>query len=263
MSPTKLDRATRVLLGANSPDRITGILSMLAEAAQDPSGACDPRQATLLQSLINDGFELKGNTFAFVVDKTSVQTPKRNDAVVPIPPPWLKSESPHQAPLPRVALPSTGEERSYALKNLQEILQSFPDVVHNLSERARNRAPLILTDEYDMQYLLGALLKIHFKDVRPEEFSPSVAGRGARLDFLLHPEEIVLELKYVHASATDASLGDELLVDISRYADHPRCKQLAIFIYDPLRKLRNPKGLAADLESRRSAMPVRAIVLPS
>lgn len=44
---------------------------------------------------------------------------------------------------------------------------------------------LFLEDEYDVQDLPHALLLLYFDDVRAEEWTPSYAGKSARMDFLL------------------------------------------------------------------------------
>ena len=52
-----------------------------------------------------------------------------------------------------------------------------------------------IKDEYDVQDLLNALLRLNFDDVRPEEYTPSYAGSSTRVDFLLKKEKIVIEVK--------------------------------------------------------------------
>jgi hypothetical protein len=49
-------------------------------------------------------------------------------------------------------------------------------VARQLRKRHRDRATLIIADEYDVQDLLHALLRLEFDDVRPEENTPSYAG---------------------------------------------------------------------------------------
>ena len=46
----------------------------------------------------------------------------------------------------------------------------------------------------------------------------------------------------------DREIGDELLQDIARYKDHPDCSTLVCFVYDPKGHLKNPHGLASDIE---------------
>jgi hypothetical protein len=68
-------------------------------------------------------------------------------------------------------------------KKIETILLRFPNVVNQLSQRYQNRATIEINDEYDVQDLLHALLKIYFDDIRREEWTPSYAGSCARMDF--------------------------------------------------------------------------------
>ena len=68
---------------------------------------------------------------------------------------------------------------------LERIFQKFHRVARQLRNRHNGRPTLDVNDEYDVQDLLHALLKMYFDDVRPEEWTPSYAGKSARMDFLL------------------------------------------------------------------------------
>ncbi len=59
-----------------------------------------------------------------------------------------------------------------AVRLVTTICDRFPIVANTLKERYDNRETLTIKDEYDVQDLLGALLKLHFDDVRPEEWTP-------------------------------------------------------------------------------------------
>ena len=104
-----------------------------------------------------------------------------------------------------------------------------------------------VNDEYDVQDLLYALLKMYFDDVRPEEWTPSYAGKSARMDFLLKNEEIIIEVKRTREGLGDKELGDQLIIDIDRYKVHPNCKKLICFVYDPEGRIGNPNGIIKDL----------------
>lgn len=127
------------------------------------------------------------------------------------------------------------------------LIRRFDLVAHALHERGRGRAPLTMDDEYDVQYLLGATLRLHFEDVRPEEWSPSYAGGASRVDFLLKREKIVVEAKRTRSGLADRAIGEELIIDAARYAEHPDCDILVCFVHDPDRRISNPRGLEDDL----------------
>jgi hypothetical protein len=150
-----------------------------------------------------------------------------------------------------------------ALSTVEKILHRFHKVAMKLRNRRDPRPPLTMDDEYDVQYLLHALLLVSFRDVRPEEYGPSVAGGSPRLDFLLKEEQIVIEVKRTRSTLTDREVGNELLADIPRYQAHADCKTLVCFVYDPDGHIRNAPGLTSDLEKQSSAaLKVRVLVVP-
>jgi hypothetical protein len=151
-----------------------------------------------------------------------------------------------------------------AIEKVIKICDSFHAVARQLRERHLNRETLNVQDEYDVQDLLHALLKILFVDIRPEESTPSFAGGSSRIDFLLKREKIIIEIKKTRPSLTAKKLGDELLIDIARYKSHSDCQNLIFFIYDPEGIITNPKGLEDDLKQRSNdEINVIAIICPS
>jgi hypothetical protein len=134
-----------------------------------------------------------------------------------------------------------------APKLLDTIFLRFHQVVRQLRARYDSRPTLDVKDEYDVQDLLHALLKIYFDDIRPEEWTPSYAGSSSRMDFLLKNESIVVEVKKTRDNLRDKDIGNQLLIDIARYKSHPDCKTLVCFIYDLEGYVSNPTGLVNDL----------------
>jgi hypothetical protein len=96
--------------------------------------------------------------------------------------------------------------------------------------------------------LFHALLRIFFNDVRPEEWTPGYAGSSSGMDFLLHQEQIVIEVKLTREGLKQKELVDQLLVDITRYEEHPGCKTLICFVYDPAGWIENPTAVISDIE---------------
>ena len=131
---------------------------------------------------------------------------------------------------------------------LQNIFNRFHKVARQLRTRHDSRETLQIKDEYDVQDLLHALLQLHFDDIRPEEWTPSYAGGSGRVDFLLKDEGIVIEVKKTRESLTQKKLGEELIIDRAKYKEHPDCKKMYCFVYDPEGMLGNPAGIKKDLE---------------
>lgn len=133
------------------------------------------------------------------------------------------------------------------IQTLELIFSKFHLVARQLRDRYKDRQTLDVKDEYDVQDLLHALLKIYFHDIRPEETTPSYAGGSKRMDFLLKSEKVVIEVKKTRESLSAKEVGEELLVDIATYNEHPDCNTLVCFVYDPEGFIGNPFGLENDL----------------
>jgi hypothetical protein len=148
-----------------------------------------------------------------------------------------------------------------ALLLLDQICTRFHLVARQLRSRRENRPTLSVTDEYDVQDLMHALLWLHFEDIRPEEWTPSYAGKSSRMDFLLKREQIVVETKKTRPTLTAKEIGTELIEDIARYEKHPDCRGLICFVYDPDGFVANPRGIESDL-ARDEPFPVRVLIRP-
>jgi hypothetical protein len=149
-----------------------------------------------------------------------------------------------------------------AISLVEKICLRFHLVVGQLRSRHEGRETLVVKDEYDVQDLMHALLRLFFEDVRPEEWTPSYAGKSARMDFLLKSESIVLEAKKTRPGLGARQVGEELIVDIARYRGHADCKTLVCFVYDPDGMITNPRGLERDLTREEGDMSVRVFVVP-
>jgi REase_DpnII-MboI len=60
----------------------------------------------------------------------------------------------------------------------------------------------------------------------------------------------MLEVKKTRKGLEAKEIGEELIIDVARYSNHPDLKTLVCFVYDPEMRIGNPKGLATDLEKR-------------
>lgn len=135
-------------------------------------------------------------------------------------------------------------------------------VARQLRSRYDNRVTIEVEDEYDVQDVMHALLKLTFDDVRSEEWTPSYAGKSARVDFLLKSEQIVIEVKKTRKNLGPKEIGDQLIIDITRYKAHPDCQYLICFVYDPEGRIGNPKSIESDLTGTHDGLDVRVIIAP-
>jgi REase_DpnII-MboI len=157
-----------------------------------------------------------------------------------------------------------GDARRDSLRLVEQLCRRFPAAARALAQRQRSRRPFKISDEYDVQDLMHALLCMHFSDVRPEEWAPSYAGNASRVDFLLKREKIVVEAKMMRKGLTQKLVADQLIQDKERYKTHPDCDALVCFIYDPGGRCSNPAALETDLaEAKGDGPAVSVIVSPS
>lgn len=143
---------------------------------------------------------------------------------------------------------------------LEQLCLGFGDFARTLADRSRQRPPLVMEDEYDVQYALHALLCLFFGDVRPEDTGPQHAGARSRVDFRLTAERTFVEAKMTRASMSERTLGDELLLDIARYKTHSDCDALVALVYDPTRRIKNPRAIENDLTRNHDGLLTRVYI---
>ena len=159
---------------------------------------------------------------------------------------------------PAVA-PAAGPTDHFEILNM--IARRFPSVVERMKKRRAPDPPLLIEDEYDVQFLFQGLLALHLDDIRPEEAGPSVAGGSSRADTLLRIEKTIVEFKMTRAGIKDTDLRKQLADDFVLYAKHPGCEGLFVFIYDPLKLIDNRPGFEHDMsEPRPPIQRVRTFV---
>jgi len=143
---------------------------------------------------------------------------------------------------------------------VERLARRLSAYLRQLGRRQRGRQPRYdIEDEYDLQDILHAVLRLHFEDVRPEEYTPSYAGGSSRIDFVLKAERVVVEAKMMRPSLSIRELGEQLIIDIEKYRVHPDCGALVAIVYDPEFAITNPKELESDLS--RLADGIRVIVV--
>jgi len=133
------------------------------------------------------------------------------------------------------------------VKAVLAICDRFQIVARQLLHRREDRKTLVIKDEYDVQDLLHALLRLYFDDIRPEEWTPSYGGGSSRMDFLLKAHDIVVEAKMTRKGLTAKEVSEQLIIDAAKYRQHAECKTLICLVYDPEGLIKNPRGIERDL----------------
>ena len=152
------------------------------------------------------------------------------------------------------------EVSTLELEVVEQLGRGFPALVDALTHRYNQRPAFDVNDEYDVQDLIGGVLRQIFEDVRPEDPSPTRGGGSSRVDFVLKRERIVVEIKMTRRGLGDRGIGNQLIQDIERYRSHPDCGALVAIVYDPDRHIRNPRGLEEDLGGDKEGLIVRVII---
>lgn len=159
-----------------------------------------------------------------------------------------------------------GRESRDAVEVVRTLCSRFHLFALQLQKRHNQRETIRFEDEYDVQDVMHALLRLHFDDVRVEEWTPSCAGNASRTDFLLKREQVVVETKVTRTKRRkldQREITNQLIVDKERYRTHPDCKTLVCFVYDPDHLCHNPAALESDVSSQGSPLEVVVIVAPT
>jgi len=145
---------------------------------------------------------------------------------------------------------------------IENIALNFDNFAKQMRKRQRNHLPYKIEDEWDLQDIFHSILKLFFNNIIPEECTPSYAGGSSRMDFLIKPHKIILELKMTGKNLRDRQVTDQITIDIARYKKHPDCKRLIFFVYDPETLLQNPINLEDELSQVTNGIDVKIIVSP-
>ncbi len=227
-----------------------------ASPAQPPAGVNPTRMESTLRS------EPRSMPPAPTADKSDSQPPAHSPA---------PAGPAHSARAPEK--PSTGqpslEARSIQSHSEQEPLQllrkvclRFHSVARQLRLRKDYRATLEVEDDYDLQDLLCALLKVEFDEVGVEEWTPPYTGGEPRTTLFLNRDQIAVVAKKTRAGLTAKELAEQVVADSAYYRAQDKCATLFCFIYDPEGRIGSPKRLETNLTSVSERCTVEVLVAP-
>lgn len=145
---------------------------------------------------------------------------------------------------------------------LRRVCARFHLVARQLRLRKEYRPTLEINDEYDLQDLFYALLRLQCDEVGTEEWSPAYANGMRRTSYLLDWEKTAVVVKQTRSGLTAKDLAEQIAADKAHYAARPNGATLVCFIYDPEGRVGNPRGLEADLSSTDGPYRVEVIVAP-
>ncbi|MCS6316349.1 MAG: hypothetical protein H8K05_00925 [Nitrospira sp.] len=177
----------------------------------------------------------------------------------------VASQSPSPPPLLVAPLQASMEgHRSAAatLDTLRRMCARFHLVARQLRLRKEYRPTLEITDEYDLQDLFYALLRLQFDEVGTEEWAPAYTNGERRTSYLLDWDHTVVVVKQTRSGLTTRDIAEQIAADKAHFSSRPNGTSLVCFIYDPDGRVGNPRGLEADLSTISDTYKVEVIVAP-
>jgi hypothetical protein len=158
--------------------------------------------------------------------------------------------------------PSDSGDEPDPLDFVRKICTRFHMVVRQLRLRREYRATLDVEDEFDVQDLFYALLRLEFDEISSEEWMPSYTNCASRTTFFLNRERIAIVVKKTRPGVGAREIAEQLQADSERYAARENCRTLFCFVYDPEGRIGNPRGLEMDLTSVSDRYTVELLVAP-
>jgi len=169
---------------------------------------------------------------------------------------------PTPAPVSIPIVPTVSQIAADPLDLLRKVCLRFHAVARQLRLRKDYRTTLEVEDDYDLQDLLCALLKLEFDEVGSDEWTPPYAGGSTRTTLLLNSEHIAVVAKKTRSGLTTKELAEQIAADASHYASRGSCRHLFCFIYDPEGRIGSPTRLESDLTSVSDRYTIHVLVAP-
>jgi REase_DpnII-MboI len=145
---------------------------------------------------------------------------------------------------------------------IRKVCLRFHLVVRQLRLRKDYRPTIEVDDEYDLQDLLCALLKVEFDEVATDEWTPPYTGGASRTTLLVNRDQIAIVSKKTGPGLTTKELTDQILTDAAYYRTQGRCSTLFCFVYDPEGRIGSPKRLETTLTSVSEHCRIEVLVAP-
>jgi hypothetical protein len=124
-----------------------------------------------------------------------------------------------------------------------QLCQRLPSAARILGKRQHGKPTYEITDEYDVQDLLHAVLRAYLKYSVHEEPLAKVGGsRSGRADVAIEELGAIIEVKFVRGPSDQQRVVDEYSNDLLLYTKWPHLKHFIYVIYNS-NDLRDPEAL--------------------
>ncbi len=148
------------------------------------------------------------------------------------------------------------------LQLVRKVCLRLHAVARQLRLRRDYRPTLEIDDDYDLQDLLCALLKVEFDEVATEEWTPPYTEGTPRTMLLINRDQIAIVAKKTRSGLTAKELTDQVMADSAYYRAQGRGSTLFCFMYDPEGRIGSPKRLETTLTSVSEHCRVEVLVAP-
>jgi hypothetical protein len=148
------------------------------------------------------------------------------------------------------------------LSTTKKLCQRFHVVARQLRLRGEYRSTVNIEDEFDLQDLMHALLRVHFDDIGTDEWTPAYTDGTSRTTFLLDHDRLAIVVKKTRTGLSRKDLMEQVRADVERYRARGRCTHLLCFIYDPDGRVGNSRGLESELSSTSEHFTIDVVVAP-
>lgn len=145
------------------------------------------------------------------------------------------------------------------------ILHQFPDVVSRFTYRRKGKTPVEITDEYDVQDFVYAMLKGPFPTLQYENPNTKVGINSSVADFTIDDLGLFIETKFISTKGRERSIQDECKQDMVSYTQQAGCTKIIFFIYDPEKCIDNEyafrNGLGNKFTHDSKEVDIHTIIL--
>lgn len=147
---------------------------------------------------------------------------------------------------------------------IERVCKRLPQTARILASRSRKgRAPYDISDEYDVQDLLHAVLRAYLKFSVQEDPLPKISGaKSSRADISIEELGVLIEIKFARKPDDQRRIFDEYSQDLVLYAGWAHIKTLIFLIYNSgdLRDAEAFEKLGGDHEVNGRKFKVKVIL---
>ncbi len=131
-------------------------------------------------------------------------------------------------------------DKTSIIENIVHMLNNFSNAIKKITfDRYNNKTGLLIEQEYDVQDILFSFFKFYFNDAVRENPLKKRGGSNSIIDICFPERKIYIEIKMLkRTNKNEKIIIEELKKDMFDY-DQPEVENLIIFIYDPLKKIKD------------------------